>query len=112
MSVQQWFEVSNPALELIVRIKDAAVDVTTEHAAMKASSAEMRLSLVIALTVIGIAVSAFSVWVVSRRVARPLLAMTTAMRRLAGGDTSIVVPALSRDRRDRRDGPIGSGIPG
>ena len=44
MSVQQWFEVSNPALELIVRIKDAAVDVTAEHAAMRASSAEMRLS--------------------------------------------------------------------
>ena len=96
MSVQQWFDVSNPALELIVRIKDAAVDVTAEHAAMKASATEMRLVLVIALTMIGIAVSAFSIWVVSRRVARPLLAMTTAMRRLAGGDHSIDVPALSR----------------
>ena len=96
MSVQQWFDVSNPALELIVRIKDAAVDVTAEHAAIKASATEMRLLLVIALTIIGIAVSAFSIWVVSRRVARPLLAMTSAMRRLAGGDHSIEVPALSR----------------
>jgi HAMP domain-containing protein/transcriptional regulator with XRE-family HTH domain len=96
MSVQQWFDVSNPALELIVRIKDAAVDVTAEHAATKARSTEMRLILVIALTVIGISVSAFSIWVVSRRVAQPLLAMTAAMRRLAGGDTSIVVPALLR----------------
>ena len=96
LSVQQWFDVSNPALDLIVRIKDAAVDVTTEHAAMKARSTEMRLILVIALTMIGLAVSAFSIWVVSRRVARPLLAMTTAMRRLAGGDSSIEVPALSR----------------
>jgi methyl-accepting chemotaxis protein len=96
MSVQQWFEVSNPALELIVRIKDAAVDVTAEHAAMKASSTEIRLILVIALTVIGIAVGAFSIWVVSRRVGQPLLAMTTAMRRLAGGDNSIDVPALLR----------------
>jgi methyl-accepting chemotaxis protein len=96
MSVQQWFDVSNPALELIVRIKDAAVDVTTEYAAMRATSAEMRLILAIVLTVIGIAISTFSIWVVSRRVAQPLLAMTTAMRRLAGGDTSIVVPALQR----------------
>ena len=96
MSVQQWFDVSNPALELIVRIKDAAVDVTAEHAATKARSTEMRLILVIALTVIGISVSAFSIWVVSRRVARPLLAMTTAMRRLAGGDNSIDIPALLR----------------
>ena len=97
MSVQQWFEVSNPALELIVRIKDAAVEVTTEHAAAKASTTEIRLILVIALTAIGIAISAFSIWVVSRRVARPLLAMTSAMRRLAGGDSSIDVPALSRN---------------
>ncbi|MDP1911192.1 MAG: HAMP domain-containing protein, partial [Hyphomicrobium sp.] len=97
MSVQQWFEVSNPALELIVRIKDAAVEVTTEHAATKARTTEMRLILVLALTLVGIAISAFSIWVVSRRVARPLLAMTTAMRRLAGGDSSIDVPALSRN---------------
>ena len=97
MSVQQWFDVSNPALELIVRIKDAAVEVTTEHAAAKASTTELRLILVIALTIIGIAISAFSIWIVSRRVARPLLAMTSAMRRLAGGDHSIDVPALSRD---------------
>ena len=97
MSVQQWFDVSNPALELIVRIKDAAVDVTAEHAAMKAGSTKMRLIFVIALTAIGIAIGMFSIWVVSRRVARPLAAMTTAMRRLAGGDSSIDVPALSRD---------------
>jgi methyl-accepting chemotaxis protein len=96
MSTQQWFEVSNPALELIVKIKDAAVDVTTEHAATKAGAAERRLIFIIALTVLGIAVSAFSIWVVSHRVARPLLAMTTAMRRLAGGDNSIEIPALSR----------------
>jgi methyl-accepting chemotaxis protein len=96
LSVQQWFEISNPALELIVRIKDAAVDVTAEHAAKKAGSAELRLILVIALTMLGIAVSAFSIWVVSHRVARPLLAMTAAMRQLAEGDSSIDIPALQR----------------
>jgi hypothetical protein len=90
MSVQQWFDVSNPALELIVRIKDAAVDVTTEYAAMRATSAEMRLILAIVLTVIGIAISAFSIWVVvAPRRPATALAMTTAMRRSGRGDTRL-----------------------
>ncbi|ANW02496.1 methyl-accepting chemotaxis protein [Bradyrhizobium icense] len=96
MTVQQWYEVSNPALESIVRIKDAAVEVTNVHAAAKAATARTQLILVALVTLLGTAVGIVSIWVLSRRVIRPLTAMTAAMQRLAGGDLSIDVPALAR----------------
>ena len=96
MTVQQWFEVSNPALESIVHIKDAAVQVTENHAAEVAASERFRVISVIALTLLGVVVSVISIIIATRRIARPLTAMTGAMRRLADGDKSIDIPALSR----------------
>jgi methyl-accepting chemotaxis protein len=96
IGVQQWYDASNPALELIVRIKDAAVEVTNSHAAAKAAAARLQLILVSLVTLLGIGVSIASVWILSRRVIGPLTAMTAAMQRLAGGDLSIDVPALGR----------------
>ena len=40
--------------------------------------------------------SALVAWMLSRAIARPLGAMTQAMLRLAGGDHSILVPAVGR----------------
>ena len=96
MTVQQWFEVSNPALESIVHIKDAAVQVTEAHAAEVAASERLRVISVVALTLLGVVVSVISIMIATRRIARPLTAMTGAMRRLADGDKSIDIPALSR----------------
>ncbi len=96
MSVQQWYDVSNPALESIVRIKDAAVEVTNAHAAARAAAAKLQLIIVALVTLFGVCMSIASVWILSRRVIGPLAAMTAAMQRLAGGDLSIDVPALGR----------------
>src|SRR6266540_3840797 len=96
MTVQQWYDASNPALESIVRIKDAAVEVTNVHAAAKAAAARIQLIMVALVTLLGVGVGIGSIWILSRRVIRPLTAMTAAMRRLAGGDMSIDVPALAR----------------
>jgi methyl-accepting chemotaxis protein len=96
MTVQQWYDASNPALESIVRIKDAAVEITNVHAAAKAATARTQLTMVALVTLLGVGVGIGSIWILSRRVIRPLTAMTAAMRRLAGGDMSIDVPALAR----------------
>ena len=40
------YDASNPALESIVRIKDAAVEVTNVHAAAKAAAARTQLIMV------------------------------------------------------------------
>ena len=96
MTVQRWFEISNPALESIVHVKDAAVDVTEVHAAAAAATAKLRLATVFALTLLGVVISVVSIIIATRRVARPLTAMTASMRRLADGDKSIDIPALER----------------
>ncbi|XSC47071.1 methyl-accepting chemotaxis protein [Bradyrhizobium sp. RDT10] len=96
MTVQQWYDASNPALGSIVRIKDAAVEITNSHAGAKAAAAWTQLILVALVTLFGIAVGVGSIWILSRRIIRPLTAMTAAMQRLAGGDMSIDVPALAR----------------
>jgi len=96
ITVQQWFEISNPALESIVRIKDAAVQVTETHAAQMAAAKQFRVVSVIALTLLGLVVSVVSIGIAARRIASPLTAITAAMRRLADGDKSIDIPALSR----------------
>jgi methyl-accepting chemotaxis protein len=96
MNVQQWYDASNPALESIVRIKDAAVEVTNVHAAARAAAARLQLLFVSLVTLFGVGMSVASVWILSRRVIGPLTSMTAAMQRLAGGDLSIDVPALGR----------------
>ena len=87
---------------LIVRIKDAAVEVTKEHAETRPARRNPA-GPVVALTLLGIGRqprprSSSPRW----RIARPLTAMTAAMRRLAGGDKSIDIPALSRADKSAR----------
>lgn len=96
LTAPQWFEISNPILEAIVHIKDAAVDVTEDHADSRAGTTRLRLVMVAALTLFGLVICAVSIGIVTRRIARPLTDMTAAMRRLADGDKTIEIPALSR----------------
>jgi methyl-accepting chemotaxis protein len=96
MTAQQWLELSNPALESLVKIKDAAVDVTAAHADETIAAATLKLLGVGALTLFGLMAAAISITVFMRRTIRPLSTMTEAMRRLAEGDKTIEVPALDR----------------
>ena len=66
-----------------------------ENAAGEAVRAETYRSTVIAIALISTAVLLLGFTIV-RAVSRPLLGMATAMRQLAEGDTSIVIPAAGR----------------
>jgi methyl-accepting chemotaxis protein len=96
MTAAQWLEVSNPALDSLLNIKDAAVEVTVAHAAANATSAQLRLVLVGVLTSLGLVISAFSIAMVSRRVVRPITAMTATMTALAGGNRAVDIPGAAR----------------
>ena len=52
--------------------------------------------LSIVLSVGGIILGVLVAWFIGGGIAKPVIAMTTAMSRLAGGDKTIVVPALGR----------------
>jgi methyl-accepting chemotaxis protein len=60
------------------------------------SESTLLLALHSALLAAGIALALVTFWVVLIRVVRPLTGMTAAMRRLAGGDTSVAVVGVGR----------------
>ena len=97
MTVQQLYDASNPALESIVRIKDAAVEVSpTSTPPRRQRRPGPSSSWSPSSPCLASASASVRSGIPSRRVIRPLTAMTAAMRRLAGGEMSIDVPALAR----------------
>ena len=89
-----------PAIDPVTAQITALVDLQTSVARQETKAAETVSS--IALVVMGVialiaaGLLAFATNVVIRKVSAPLQAMTAAMRRLAGGDNNIIVPAVGQ----------------
>jgi methyl-accepting chemotaxis protein len=75
-----------------------------EHAQLTARSAAQKRAFVLGVTMLAvggaaaIGLSLFMAWLLTDMIAKPVAAMTQVMRRLAGGDHALEVPA--QDRRD------------
>ncbi|HEY7382504.1 MAG TPA: methyl-accepting chemotaxis protein [Beijerinckiaceae bacterium] len=87
---------SNPALEALTAVAESAMAAAQRQA--EAKGAEAARSLTFHSTLLGLAllVGMVGFFVVQRRVTKPIDTMTSAMRRLAEGDTSVVIPGTSR----------------
>ena len=89
-----------PAIDPVTAQITALVDLQTSVARQETKAAETVSG--IALVVMGVialiaaGLLAFATNVVIRKVSAPLQAMTAAMRRLAGGDNNIIVPAVGQ----------------
>ncbi|WP_245282036.1 HAMP domain-containing methyl-accepting chemotaxis protein [Rhizobium sp. LC145] len=80
-------------------IEPVVANVLVSNAAEKAATlaenrkvAERNLTIVAGLLVGTVAILLSGVWVIGRSITRPILAVTGAMRRLAGGELDITVP--------------------
>ncbi|MDG2520206.1 methyl-accepting chemotaxis protein [Caulobacter segnis] len=73
----------------------ANAEVKTRNAAQDAAATAMVTTLAIA-AVAAIAIAGLMNWLLSGTIASPVAAMTQAMRRLAGGDNAVDVPAVGR----------------
>ncbi|HEX2724247.1 MAG TPA: HAMP domain-containing methyl-accepting chemotaxis protein [Beijerinckiaceae bacterium] len=87
---------SNPALEALTAVAENAMAAAQRQA--EAKGAEAGRSLTFHSTLLGLAlvVGMVGFFVVQRRVTNPIGTMTAAMRRLADGDTRVVIPGTSR----------------
>ncbi len=89
-----------PAIDPVTANVAALVDLQTRvahedaAAAAKVFNLSMTIMGIIALAAVGLL--AFAANVILNKVSAPLAAMTTAMRRLAGGDNAIEIPAAGR----------------
>ncbi len=83
------------ALEPHVREVSAAYDVQRDAALGENERVAARnLMIVAGLILAAVAVLAAGVWLIGRSITRPVEAMTSAMRKLADGETDIAIPSL------------------
>ena len=73
----------------------AAKTLTTTVSAAEAEG-RMEVILLVAVAITGIVASGLLAWAIGRVIAGPLTAMTVAMRELADGDKSVVIPGVGR----------------
>lgn len=81
------------SLEKVMKSADAISDATDEHAGETVALAQTVVASVFALM---IATFAGLMLIVRRTVIRPMRQMTDSMKQLAGGDTTVEVPALQK----------------
>ena len=87
---------SNPALDALTAVADTAMVAAQRQAEMKGQEAGRAFLFHSALLGLALLVGAVGFFFVHRRVTRPIDTMTSAMRRLAEGDTSVVIPGTAR----------------
>lgn len=96
MPYDELLKYSNPALDALTAVADTAMVAAQRQAEKKGEEANRALVFHSILLGFGLLVGAVGFLVVHRRVTMPIGAMTSAMRRLAGGDTSVAIPGTER----------------
>ena len=93
---EDLIKASNPALEALTAVAESAMAAAQRHAETKGEEAGRSLAFHSTLLGLTLLVGMAGFFVVQRRVTKPIDTMTSAMRRLAEGDTSIIIPGTSR----------------
>jgi methyl-accepting chemotaxis protein len=88
----EWVKLSNPYLEGLIAVANAALDGAQAYAAERSAAATRYFYLQLALLLAAVAIAAVAFTVVSRRVTRPIHGLAAAMLRLAEGDHAAAVP--------------------
>ena len=96
MTVEQWTPITVPKLGSLLGVAEAALDIAKDHVAQQRAEAMRAFTLQLGLLAAAVLVAGGMMWVVSRRVARPLHVLQEAMRKLAGGDLAVDVSFAGR----------------
>ncbi len=82
--------------QVALSVRDAALEVAEANSAAARRAALAKLGVVGAALALVVAAAGAVTFVLTRRIVTPLLAMTAAIDRLAGGDYASAIPARSR----------------
>ena len=91
-----WIAASTQAIEVVLRLSEAAGQVTAQLAADTSHRRTITMLIAATALLLGIAAALVSFRVVSRRITTPLRQMTETTALLADGSTDLVVPGLDR----------------
>ncbi len=98
ITANQWAPITVGRSGSLVAVADAALDAARIHARAACDSAALRVGVQFTLLILALAMASVSMIAVTRRVIRPLATISSAMRKLAGGDLS--AEALYTNRHD------------
>jgi signal transduction histidine kinase/CheY-like chemotaxis protein len=97
-TVQEWFNLSTPALNDILAVSTTALGLAESHASEQAKKAKHNLFFALALMLLSIGLASSATMYVIWRVVRPLKRITATMRKVTEGDADWEIPF--QDRRD------------
>jgi methyl-accepting chemotaxis protein len=93
---EQWTPMTIAKLVAVENVAQTALDIARERAADQHARALRELAIELGLIAAAVALAVGMMAVVSRRVTRPLFALSEAMRRLADGDFTVTMPDVGR----------------
>jgi methyl-accepting chemotaxis protein len=96
LTIDAWLDHITPSLVNVTAVADAALHDMIGLAQSEAAAAERSLVVAMAVLAIAAVVVVAGLLIVIRRVSRPLLTLTLAMRRLAARDFAVEVPGVAR----------------
>ena len=97
LSPKEWADISNPALNSIVGVRDAAISAGSEHLSQRASSAQRALVIDLALMAAALILT-IAVYLISRnRVSVPLTRIAHALRQMTDGKLDLELPRSKRN---------------
>ena len=92
LSGGEWVKRSNPHLESLIAVANAALDATQQFAAARSAAAATHLYLQVVLLIAAIAIATVAFLVVTRHVTRPINVLADTMLRIGEGDLAAEVP--------------------
>ncbi|HXY98756.1 MAG TPA: HAMP domain-containing methyl-accepting chemotaxis protein [Stellaceae bacterium] len=92
----EWVKLSNPGLESLINVANAAVDETEAYARGQVAAATDNFYEQVGLTLLFGGFGVFSTLFVRRRIARPMAEVTRTMRRVADGDLAADIAFAGR----------------
>ena len=98
MTSKEWREFSKPPSDLLKGFVVLVVDIAQTHAAERTAAYRTGLMMDALLVLAALLLCGLGLYVVGRRVVRPISNLTTAMSALAQGNISVEVPGL--DHKD------------
>jgi methyl-accepting chemotaxis protein len=92
-----WAEISNPGLDSIVGIRDAAIAAGKTHFEQRITAAGRALTMDLLLMAVAIALTAAVHFMSRSRVSRPLTVIAGALRKLTAGEVDVPFPPVRRN---------------
>jgi methyl-accepting chemotaxis protein len=91
-----WIQKSNPALESLIGVANAAVDLAQADAERMSADARHHFLYQSLLVLVTVLIGLLGLWTISKNIIRPIGVLTLAMRQLAAGNTGVEIPGTSR----------------